>query len=162
MWKIYGAPGAGVAVVTNGARLEAALAASEENTYLGAVQYHEPTYFEIGTPNAFDPMMIKSVSYTYEQEVRLVHWDTSELHDALENFNWNDETMRFDDLIDDPRPLRPGISLSCEIDVLIERVIISPFAPPWYEPMIKRMRDRLGYKFSVHSSKLLSAPPVLP
>lgn len=161
MWKIYSAPGAGLAIVTNGARLEAALAASEENTYLGAVQYRDSAYFEIGTPNVFDPMMIKSVSYAYEKEARLVHWHTGEFHDALENFNWDEKTMRFDDLIDDTRPLRPGITLSCEIDVLIERVIISPFAPPWYEPMIKRIRDRLGYKFQVRISKLLSTPPVI-
>lgn len=162
MWKIYGTPGAGVAVITNGARLETALAASEQDTYLGAIQYRDPTYFQIGTPNAFDPMMIKSVSYAYEQEVRLVHWRTGEFHDALANFNWNDETLRFDDLIDDPRPLRPGVSLACEIDVLIERVIVSPFAAPWYAPMIERLRDKLEYSFPVHTSKLLSAPPVIP
>lgn len=162
MWKIYGAPGAGVAVVTSGARLEAALVASEENTYLGAVQYRDPAHVEIGTPNVFDPIMIKSVSYAYEKEVRLVHWRTGEFHDALENFNWNDETMRFEDLVDDPRPMRPGISISCAIDVLIERVVISPFAPIWHEPMVRRLCDNLGYKFPVHISKLLSAPPIIP
>lgn len=162
MWRIYGSPGAGVAIVTNGARLETALAANDCDAYLGAVKYRDPNHFEIGTPNGFDPMMIKSVSYSYEQEVRLVHWDTEDIHDALENFNWNDETMRFEDLIADSRPLRPGVSLRCEVDILIERVIVSPFAPPWYGPMIERLRDKLGCSFPVHTSKLLSAPPIIP
>jgi hypothetical protein len=162
MWKIYGSPGAGVAIVTNGARLESALAGNSEDLNLGAVRYQDPSAVQIGTGNAFDTLMIKRASYAYEQEVRLVHWDTSECHDALEKFSWNDETLRFDDLIEDLRPLRPGMSLSCEIDVLIERVIVSPSAPSWYGPMIERLRDRLGYSFPVHSSKLLSAPPELP
>jgi len=162
MWRIYGAPGAGVAIVTNGARIESALEASEQDAYLGAVKYRDPSYFQIGTPNAYDPMMIKSVSYAYEQEVRLVHWHTGEFHDALENFNWNDETMRFDDLIEDPRPLRPGLSLPCQIGVLVGCVIISPFAPPWYGPMIERLRDRLGFSFPVQTSRLLSEPPIIP
>ncbi len=70
--------------------------------------------------------------------------------------------MRFDDLIDDPRPIRPGMSFACDIDAMIERVIVSPFAPPWYAPMIDRVRKRFGYRFSVHRSNLLEVPPVLP
>lgn len=162
MWKIYGSPGAGVAVVSNGARLDTALAANEEQFYLGAVRYRDPSYVQIGTPNAFDAMMIKRSSFEYEREVRLVHWHKGEFHDALANFAWNDERMRFDDLIDDPRPIRPGLSFVCDVDVMIERVIVSPFAPQWYAPMIDRVRERLGYRFSVHKSKLLDVPPVIP
>lgn len=162
MWKIYGSPGAGVAVISNGARLETALAANEEKLYLGAVRYRDPSLVEIGTPNAFDTMMIKRPSFDYEREVRLVHWHTGEFHDALANFAWNDGTMRFDDLIDDPRPIRPGMSFACEVDVMIERVIVSPFAPPWYAPLIERVREQLGYHFSVHKSQLLEVPPIIP
>lgn len=162
MWKIYGSPGAGVAIVTNGGRLESALAGNSEDLNLGAVRYQDPAVFQIGTANAYDTLMIKRASYAYEQEVRLVHWHTGEFHDALENFSWNEETMRFDDLIEDVRPLRSGMSLACEIDVLIERVIVSPFAPPWYSQMIERLRDRLGCRFPVQDSKLLSGPLELP
>jgi hypothetical protein len=106
--------------------------------------------------------MVKRATYAYEQEVRLVHCHTGEYHDALANFAWNDETMRFEDLIDDPRPVRSGISLECDVDVLVKRVIVSPFAPQWYAPMIDRVREKLGYRFPVHQSKLLEAPPVVP
>ena len=162
MWKIYGSPGAGVAIVTNGARLETALAENTEDFYLGAVQYRDPFFVQIGGSNAFDTIMLKRSSYNYEQEVRLVHWHTGDFHDALANFSWNDETMRFDDIIDDPRPVRPGMSFNCDIDVLIERVIVSPFAPPWYLPMIERVRERFGYGFAIHRSTLLDVPRLLP
>lgn len=162
MWKIYGSPGAGVAVISNGARLETALAANEGNLYLGAIKYREPSFVQIGTQNAFDTVMIKRSSFEYEREVRLVHRKPGEFHDALVNFNWNDDKMRFDDLVDDPRPIPAGMSFACDIDVMIERVIVSPFAPPWYAPMLERVRERLGYRFSIHKSKLLDVPPMLP
>jgi hypothetical protein len=69
--------------------------------------------------------------------------------------------MRFDDLVEDPRPLKQGIALVCDIDVLIERLVVSPFAPPWYAAMIERLRDRLGYKFPVEVSRLLTSPAEL-
>lgn len=162
MWKIYGSPGAGIAVVSNGGRIEASLAENQESLYLGAVRYNDPTVFTIGTSNAFDSIMAKRSSYSYEQEVRLVHWKTGESHDSLANFNWNEETLRFDDLIQDNRPIRPGLSFACDIDVLIERVVISPFAPPWYGSMIDRLKKRFGFKFPVDRSKLLDNPPELP
>ena len=162
MWKIYGAPGAGVAVITNGARIETALVESAEQLHLGAVEYRDPAAIQIGTSNAFDTIMVKRASYKYESEVRLVHWHTGSFHDALENFAWNEETMRFDDLIEDTRPIKPGMVFKCDVDVLVERVIISPFAPPWYAGMIERMRDMLGHRFPVHMSNLLETPHVIP
>lgn len=162
MWKVYASPGGGVAIVSNGARLETALARNEQQFYLGAVEYRDPSAVEIGAANAFDSVMIKRSSFDYEREVRLVHWHTGDFHDAVANFAWNDERMRFDDLIDDPRPLTPGMSVECDLSTLIERVVVSPFAPSWYVPMLNRVRERLGHRFVVQKSKLLDAPPVIP
>lgn len=160
MWKIYGAPGAGVAIVTNGARIEQALALSEHKVFLGSVEYIDPMGVQIGASNVFDALLAKRVSFSYEREVRLVHWDTSDLHDPLESFCWNAEKMRFEEIAENPHPIKPGISLGCELNALIERVVVSPFAPQWYLPMIERLRDRLGYQFSVFKSELFSAPPI--
>lgn len=162
MWKIYGAPGAGVAIVTNGGRLEAALSSDARELHLGQVRYVEPNWIEIGRGNAFDTVMVKRSSYAYEHEVRLVHWATGDFHDALADASWNEEAMRYDGLTDDPRPVIPGISLDCDLDVLIERVIVSPSAPEWYLPMIERLQERLGYHFPVASSRLLTARPIIP
>jgi hypothetical protein len=162
MWKIYGGPGAGVALVTNGRRLETALSSETRELHLGAVQYRDPNIFMIGMGNAFDSLIIKRSSYAYEQEVRLVYWNTGSFHDALAEATWNDETMRYEGLLDDDRPILPGISFGCDLDALIERVIISPSAPQWYLPMIERLRDRLGCRFPVLASRLLSPPLAIP
>jgi hypothetical protein len=162
MWRIYGAPGAGVAIITNGGRLEAALASEHRQLYLGAVRYLDPDTFEIGAPNAYDTLMVKRSSYEYEHEVRLVHWATGSFHDALADATWNEGTMRFDGIVDDDRPVVAGISLVCELATLIERVIVSPFAPRWYVPMVERLRDRLGFSFPVAPSRLLAAAQIIP
>lgn len=94
--------------------------------------------------------------------MRLVHWRTGEFHDALEKFAWNEETMRFDDLIEDMRPIRPGCSFACDLNVLIEKVVVSPYAPPWYALMIDRLRERFGFRFPIDQSKLLGTPAVIP
>lgn len=161
MWKIYGGPGAGVAIVTNGQRLETSLAARSEKLYLGAVSYLPPDVFHVGVQNAFDPLMVKRASYSYEQEVRLVYWQAEDGHDALANASWNEQTMRYDGLVDDVRPIPPGISFECDLDKLIERVIISPFAPRWYSKMIEELIQRLDYQFPIAVSKLLNAPLVI-
>jgi hypothetical protein len=162
MWKIYASPGAGVAIVSNGGRLEAALASNPEPLNLGAVRYQDPNTFEIGTPNPFDTLMVKRSSYSYEKEVRLVHWDTTDIHDPLNNFSWNEATMRFDNVVEDRRPLIPGLSLQCDVDVLVDRVIVSPLAPSWYLPMIERLKQQLGFRFPIVASRLLIAPDAIP
>jgi len=162
MWKIYGSPGSGVAIVTNGARIETALSSNEQVLYLGEVKYEEPDVVDFGRSNSFQSVIVKRVNYRYEHEVRLVYYNTDDMHDPLEKFSWNEEIMRFDDIIEDIRPISPGISLQCDVDVLIERVIISPEAPRWYLPMIERLRDSFGFKFPVEISKIFTAPRALP
>lgn len=161
MWKIYGSPGAGVAIVSSGGRLHTALEKASEQIYLGAVKYVDPLAFEIGTPNACDTLVRKRSSFAYEQEVRLVHWQTGHFHDPLSNFDWNEQIMRFNNIVEDPRPITPGIALDCDLDTMIEHVILSPLAPPWYLPMIERLKEKLGYSFPVSASTLLSAPPTI-
>jgi len=158
MWKIYGAPGPGIAIVSNGGRIETALSANDHGLHLGAVQYEDPDVFQIGMSNVFDTITRKRTSYEYEHEVRLVYWHPDEGHDALVNDNWNEETMRFDDLVEDIRPIDPGVSIDCDVDVLVQSVIVSPFAPAWFATMIERLRDQLGCRFTVESSTLLRAP----
>lgn len=161
MWKIYGTPGAGIALITNGARIEQALSSNSKSLYLGAINYVDPSVVQIGTSNSLDAIMSKRLSYAYEQEVRLVYWDTDSMHDPLEKFSWNDSTMQFDDIIEDKSPIKDGIALDCDVDTLIDRAIISPYAPTWYLPMIMRLRDHLSFQFPVSVSTLIQPPRIV-
>ena len=161
MWKIYAAPGAGVAVVSNGGRLETALKSVEASLYLGAVKYIDPSTVQIDTGNSFDSVMKKRTSFAYESEVRLVFSDMKNAHDPLSNDKWNDETMRFDDIIEDARPITPGVAFDCDIPTMIEAVVVSPFAPSWYTDTIMSFTRAMGYKFPVVASNLLKSPQII-
>lgn len=161
MWKIYGSSAGGVAIVSSGGRLHTGLAQTEEKLYLGAVKYVDPRTFEIGTPNAFDSLVRKRSAFAYEQEVRLVYWYPDDFHDPLSNFDWNEQTMRFDNVVDDPRPVTPGIAVNCDLGTIIEHVLISPMAPTWYLPLIERLMLKLDYNFPISRSVLLTAPPIM-
>lgn len=162
MWKIYGSPGFGVAIISNGARIESSLHSVDKKLYLGKVKYEDPNVVEFGSKNAFQSVIVKRSNYQYEQEVRLVYYNTEDIHNPLEDFSWNRKRMRFDNIKEDIRPVTPGFSLSCNLDVLIEAVVISPEAPSWYLPMIENLRDSLGFGFKVYSSQLLVAAQIPP
>lgn len=158
MWKIYAAPGPGIAVISNGARIEKALAGNDHELYFGHVKYFDEKTYQIDWTNTMNAIMAKRLSFLYEQEVRLVHLDEANLYNPLSPAKWNEETLRYENLVSDPRPLSPGLALNCDIDTLIERVMVSPFSPPWYAPMLEQLRDQLGFKFQVCTSDLLSDP----
>jgi hypothetical protein len=160
MWKIYSSMGAGVAVLSNGARIEQSVNSVEEHLYLGKIRYRGPNEVRVGVGNMFDTILVKRLSYKYEQEVRLVFCDTSVSHDALDGATWNAETMRYENLKKDERPVVAGRHIECDIHTLIERVIVSPFSPSWCVSMIEAVRDQLGFKFPVQRSKLFDAPEV--
>lgn len=158
MWKIYAAPGPGVAVISNGVRIEEALAGNAHDLYFGRVNYFDEKTHQIDPWNTMNAIMAKRLSFSYEQEVRLVHLDNSNIYTPLSPDKWNDETLRYENLDPDPRPLSPGLALHCEIDTLIDKVMVSPFSPPWYAPMLEQLRDQLGFKFQICTSDLLSDP----
>jgi hypothetical protein len=160
MWKVYGSPGAGVAIISSCSRLESALQANEQNLFLGRVIYRDISAIEVGASNYFEHILSKLSNYSYEREMRLVYWSHGKSHAPLIKSRWNDVARRFEDVGDDLRPIQPGVSFNCKIDLMIEKVIISPYAPSWYVSTIEGVRNRLGYTFPVHKSILMDKPPI--
>ncbi|PZO03642.1 MAG: hypothetical protein DCF28_06980 [Alphaproteobacteria bacterium] len=159
MWKIYGNEGAGVAIISNSLRIKDSLCSNIENIFLGKVNYKDISEVESGALNYFEHILCKQSSYEYEKEVRLVHWHIGQRHNPFENAHWDSKAFRFQNISKDLNPVKPGISFTCDINALIERVIVSPFAPAWYVSTIETIRDKFGYSFPVQQSLLLEKPP---
>lgn len=51
-----------------------------------------------------------------------------------------------------------GKTLNCDLGVLIEQVIISPFAPLWFIDVVTDTIERFGYALEVRQSELLEEP----
>lgn len=53
---------------------------------------------------------------------------------------------------------QPGVSVPCDIERLIECVVLSPQAPAWFVALVKNVTDKYEYSFAVERSALLEDP----
>jgi hypothetical protein len=51
-----------------------------------------------------------------------------------------------------------GKTVACDLNALIEEVIISPFASVWFADVVSEVIGKFGYKLKVRSSELLDEP----
>ena len=118
MWRLYCPGDKGVAIQTNYNKLVESIA-DISSIYIGQVTYidYESQVFPSG--NMLYPVMHKRISFTHEQEVRLVsskgpeNWGTPQevLSDGLE-FNW-------------------------PIESTIEAIYVNPYAPEYFYESVK-------------------------
>jgi len=51
-----------------------------------------------------------------------------------------------------------GKTVVCDLNALIEKVIISPFASVWFADVVSEVIGKFGYNLKVRSSELLDEP----
>lgn len=130
LWRIYCSPGApGVAVQTNVTRLWNSLE-NEVGANVGKVQYID---FKNGFASGDHRIFCKRSSLAHENEVRSV----------LPN--------------DRASPIA-GRLVRCDLNDLINGVIISPYAPTWFQKVVETTVTKFGYEFSVRASEIVEAP----
>lgn len=130
-WRLYCPPGtAGVALRSTVGRLWDALV-DEPAAIVGKVHYldFKTAYATTGRERIF----CKRSSLAHEREVRAVILDTV-----------GSDT--------------DGRLVSCDLEGLIEAVIVSPTAPTWFEAVLTDIIQRHGLTLPVHTSEL-SEPP---
>jgi hypothetical protein len=130
LWQIYCSPGApGVAVRTNAERLWGATR-NEQNANVGKVHYIDFTKrFASGDQRIY----CKRSSLAHEREVRAV----------LPN--------------DFAKPLN-GRLVPCDLNDLVEQVVVSPYAPPWFQSVVEETISKFGYSVPVAASEIEEAP----
>lgn len=132
MWKAYA--DRGFAIRTTFERLQAALDASPSVVTGGVVQYVNFARDFTPVGNVFNHVATKDLPYQDEREFRLVFWDI------------------------DPRnaehPKLPGgVRIPVKVDMLIQSVVRSPYAPP-IDPELERLMQHHG--IPLHSSTVLA------
>ncbi|MBO9543696.1 DUF2971 domain-containing protein [Caulobacter sp.] len=139
MWKIYASEHAGIAIVSSSERMARAFRKSKLEVHLGQVSYvdHEAQFMG---PNLFDVALKKRLSYAYESEAILIHMFGS--------------GGKIGPLPTPP----PGVEVACNLNHLIERVVISPAADVWFLEMVKALCRKMGVRRPVVQSRLLVPP----
>ena len=150
MWKLYDLSGSGLAVVSSFERLRDSLVENKEEFRIGCVQYINYRESEKWLGNYFDPFMHKTIELSHEQEVRVIVWTfLDNWHDLWQSLSANRNRIH-----QDP-PL--GISLKCDLDRLIDYIVVSPTAPEWVAHLIRDYCQEAIEK-EVRSSVLASEP----
>lgn len=129
-WRIYCSPGApGVAIQTDVPRLWNALE-NEAGANVGKVQYID---FKRGFASGDQRIFCKRSSLAHECEVRAV----------LPNHKKGPLGYRL---------------VQCDLNELVESVVVSPFAPPWFKLAVEETVSRFGYEFRVIGSEIAEVP----
>tara|TARA_R110000824_G_scaffold118960_14_gene272238 strand:- start:374278 stop:375156 length:879 start_codon:yes stop_codon:yes gene_type:complete len=129
-WQIYCSSGApGLAIRTNIDRLWRATK-NETGVKIGKIQYMDfKRHFASGDERIF----CKRSSLAHEREVRAV-------------------------LPNDRKAPADGRLVTCNLNDLIEEVIVSPYSPPWFRNVVQETIDKFGYKLCVGKSEISETP----
>jgi len=141
MWKIYGNDRNAVCIFTTIEKLKESVSPCES---LDNVEFREVSYIDhvdyVFSSDPLAPFIAKSKPYTFENEFRVVAWDSKV--DLLKS-DINNDT---------------GTLLSVNLDKLIDKVVVSPHSDHWFKNSVKMICDKSGLSVDVVDSSIKMAP----
>jgi hypothetical protein len=137
MWNIY-ARNYGVAIQTKYKKLKDSFQKSDKPIYIGKVIYYNESAHQIPMNDPLAPFLHKRCMYQYENEIRCCYI-MSEAEGT--RFTWEEQDTY------------NGIFIPVDLDMMIERIYISPYAPKWFRDLVARTNDAFNiHKEIVHST----------
>jgi hypothetical protein len=141
MWNIY-ARSYGVAVQTNYKNLKDSFQKTNKPVYIGKVIYYDESNEQIPMNDPLAPFLHKRCLYQYEKEVRCCYILTD---DGQEDFKWEEQDTY------------NGVFIDVDLDVLIQRIYISPYAPNWFRDLIARTNEAFHVRKEIVHSKVFQS-----
>jgi hypothetical protein len=140
MWKLYAQTGEAVAIQSRYSKLVKAV---DDRAFLSAVKYidYESEIMQEGS--IYLPFFHKRLSFKHENEVRIAYPDLPLLNNTFDMERKNEIA---------------GLPFDVQLDEVIEKVFISPTAPPWFKELVIAVIAKFGYRFDVQQSNLSSTP----
>lgn len=144
LWRIYG-DDKGLVIKTTWKRLKESLNASDcvETVFYGHVEYKNFATDAADSESYTDQYFSKRIEFAHENEFRLVAHDSSREH------NYND---------DDPTELPKFATVACDLNILIDELIISPRLGGWVKKSVAETSQKFGGDWRVRQSNLCVAP----
>ncbi len=140
MWKLYSTSKDVVAVQTDYESLRNEFNKSTYQIALGSVNYVDYRTFSILFGNVFAPYFYKRSSFQHEREVRGVILPF--IGDTSQSILGNQKTFAL------------PVPIDCKS--FVKAVYVSPYAPGWFEDVLKETCRRFGFNFDVKRSDLTS------
>lgn len=133
MWRIYLKSDEGVSIQTSYQRLLDAFRNATERIHVGIVHYLDHRRDDVPAHHDLARFLCKRKSFEYEAEVRALWCSDQPLDDQ-------------------------GRYLRADLGVLIERVVVSPSAEPWFGDLVRSVTARYGLDIPVEGSTLAETP----
>jgi hypothetical protein len=143
MWALYSQFNSGIAIQSTYRRLDSSFDKTPEPIYIGKVKYIDYSKERINDKHVLLPFVHKRKSFAYENELRVM----TIAHDRI--------TSR-DSFGGSSQLVEEGRYVKVDLDELIERIYVSPRAPPWLGELVKSILQRFGHSHKVTVSKLYS------
>jgi hypothetical protein len=135
MWEQYGQKNKGIAIRSTFARLRDSLSSSNHIMHIGMMNYIDYTKDMIPDGNAFHALFCKRRSFEHEHELRAVFLKPSVTNDSPS-----------------------GLDISCELNILIDKIFVSPESPNWYRQLVNSILQKYGLDREAKRSKLDEDP----
>jgi hypothetical protein len=139
LWKIYSDSGKGILIKSTVARLTESLKKAKQEMAISYVRYIDHFKEEPARGNKIFLTTHKVLAYDYEEEIRVIHFVSSDKH---WRHSWNREKNK------------TGIHIKVDPKILIDEIIVGPTAPDWTVDLIKDISCKYGLDVSVTKSHL--------
>jgi hypothetical protein len=148
MWRLYTLQGQGIAVQSTYDRLLRCFHMAQPLVQIGAVAYHNYKTHSIPMGNMFSPALHKRDSFEHERELRVATLNMSRIYrQVIDRTDSRETVVGIADVPD-------GFEIEVDLDMLIERVVVSPKSPAWMVSLIERLLRRYGINVPVEWSPL--------
>ncbi len=122
LWKIYSSFTNGIMLKSSIKKLKKSLESTVEEIQLSEIKYLNYSIDMMPDGNTNYPVIHKHVCYSYEEEIRLIFMKNPEFGFF---YDWNKEKIQ------------EGQNLKVDLDIMIDEIIISPYAPNWFFELVK-------------------------
>lgn len=156
MWKLYASANGGVAIKSNFQSFVGSFKTNEQ-IHIGGVQYVDYDNDLIPENDLLSPYLHKRNSFMHENEVRAIIQKSpfgstlSELIDSIQILS-SGELLELVDICEN------GIKFDVDLELLIQEVIVTHFAPEWLLDLVKSVTKRYGLNIPVNRSHLAESP----
>ena len=144
MWKLYLKSNEGVAIKSTFKRLcDSFNNYTDDVISIGKIKYIDYENEWIPEGNSFYPFLHKRKSFEYEQELRAI------LHRL---------PLKEDEIVLGEELFECGLNVPVELDILVEKIFLSPTAPGWFYELVKSIANKFNFDKEIVQSNLNEDP----
>lgn len=152
MWKVYSSASSGIAIKTNFDSFVASFI-TDEQMHLGKVKYIDYDSEKIPDDDLLSPYLHKRRSFEHEREVRgiIQHIPLEASPENLSDFLTGETPLWLD-------ICKTGIYYDVDLNILIQEVVIDPYAADWLLDLVSSVAERYGLQAPIARSDIAAVP----